>query len=172
MLREKYRGGRHQRVVGISWASYNADLGKEKSLELLDFAPILRQANVRFVNLQYRSASAEVAAVEQALGIQIVTDESIDPLGDLDDVAAQVAAMDLVISVSNTIVHMAGALDIPVWNIVPAYDASGMWHWFHDVEESPWYPAMKIYRRRQAGVAPLIARIAADLRDFTEISMD
>lgn len=171
-LRQKYRDGAHKRIVGISWASYNVDLGKEKTLSLLDFGPILRIPNVTFVNLQYQSSPDEVAAVERALGIRILTDETIDPLGDLDGVAAQIAAMDLVISVSNTTVHVAGALNIPVWNIVPAYNASGMWHWFHDVAESPWYPSMKIYRRRERDAASLMAGIAADLQYFAEKSMD
>lgn len=171
-LKRKYRDRTVPFVVGISWASYNADLGKEKTLALGDLAPILRQSYVKFVNLQYREAPGDVAAVERALGINILTDEAIDPLGDIDDIAAQVAALDLVISVSNTVVHIAGALNVPVWNIVPAYNASGMWHWFHDVETSPWYPSMRIYRRREKNVGPLVEKIAQDLRDFVEKSMD
>ncbi|MBY0510772.1 MAG: tetratricopeptide repeat protein [Rhodospirillaceae bacterium] len=167
-LRQKYRQDGKKLVVGISWASYNADLGKEKTLSLLDFAPILRQRDVEFVNLQYRSPRDELASIQRDLNVKITTDDDIDFLGDLDDIAAQIAAMDLVISVSNTVVHLAGALNVPVWNIVPAYNATGMWHWFHNLEHSPWYPSMKIYRRKQRDVGPLIARIAEDLRDFAE----
>jgi tetratricopeptide (TPR) repeat protein len=170
-FRKRYGGGTGNVIVGISWASYNAALGKEKTLALRDLAPILRVPGVTFINLQYRSSPNEVAAVEKDLGVRILTDPLIDPLGDIDDLAGQISALDLVVSVSNTNVHLAGALNVPVWNIVPAYNASGMWHWFHDLDQSPWYPAMRIYRRRQENVAPLIESIAADLKNFAEISM-
>jgi tetratricopeptide (TPR) repeat protein len=170
-FRKRYAGGKGNVIVGISWASYNAALGKEKTLALRDLAPILRVQGVTFINLQYRASPDEVAAVENELGVRLLTDPSLDPLGHIDDLAAQISALDLVISVSNTNVHLAGALNVPVWNIVPAYNASGMWHWFHDFEQSPWYPAMRIYRRRQENVGPLVESIAAALKNFAEISM-
>ncbi len=161
-LRRKYRQD-SAFVVGLSWASTRSALGGTKTMDLAAFAPILRQRGVTFVNLQYGADPAEVAAVEGAIGVRIVTDPAVDPLGDMDAVAAQVAAMDLVICVSNTAAHVAGALNVPVWNVIPGYTASGMWHWFSGSERSPWYPSMKIYRRVQESDAGLMSQIAADL---------
>lgn len=161
-LRRKYqRDG--ALVVGISWGSTRSGLGVTKTMDLAAFAPILRQGGVVFVNLQYAADTAEVAAVENALGVRILTDTTVEPLGDMDAVAAQVAATDLVICVSNTVAHVAGALNVSVWNIIPGYKASGMWHWFSGSERSPWYPSMKIYRRVQEDDATLMNQIAADL---------
>jgi hypothetical protein len=162
-LRGKYKTAGKPYVVGISWASTRSNLGPTKTMNLAEFIPVLRQHGVVFVNLQYAADDAEVASVEKALGIQIVTDPAVDPLGDMDAIAAQVAAMDLVICVSNTVAHIAGALGVPVWNILPAYSASGMWHWFSGSDASPWYPSMKIYRRKQQSAEVLMAQIAADL---------
>jgi len=161
-LRHRYsRDGR--RIVGLSWASNRSGTGPHKTMRLAEFAPLLRQPGIVFVNLQYDADHAEVAALAQAVGTELITDQDIDLLGDMDAVAAQIAAMDLVISVSNTAVHLAGALNVPVWNIIPGYNASGMWHWFSGQGVSPWYPSMKIYRRDEKNNASIIDALAHDL---------
>ena len=88
-------------------------------------------------------------------------DSSADPLGDLDRYAAQLAALDLVISVSNTTVHVAGALGVPTWVIVPE-GRGGLWYWFTEGERSPWYAAVRLFRRRAGG--NILDDIAAALR--------
>ena len=168
VLRRKYRKTPEVLVVGLSWASGKSLFNAPKTLALSEFSPILRQPGIVFVNLQYEYQASEIAEIRAALGVEIVCDDTVDMSGDIDAPAAQVAAMDLVISVSNTVVHIAGALNVPVWNIVPGYNASGMWHWFYESEESPWYPSMKIYRRKQQESRELMDRIAADLWAFRE----
>ena len=71
-----------------------------------------------------------------------------DPLQDLDNFAAQIAALDLVISVDNATVHMAGALGVPVWTLLPY---SPNWRWMLDREDTPWYPAMRLFRQPAFG---------------------
>jgi ADP-heptose:LPS heptosyltransferase len=69
-------------------------------------------------------------------------------MSDLDAFAAQVAAMDLVISVSNTTVHMSGALGVPTWvmlNTVP------LPCWLLERDDSPWYPSVRLFRQSAAG---------------------
>ena len=163
-LRRRYKKAPEILVVGLSWASKKSSFMAQKTLALSEFAPILRQPGIIFVSLQHESQPHEIAEIRAAFGVDIVCDDAVDLSGDLDDAAAQVAAMDLVISVSNTTAHIAGALNVPVWNIVPGYNASGMWHWFYDSEESPWYPAMKIYRRKQRDDHDLMSRVAVDLQ--------
>lgn len=163
-LRAKYKGDAKALVVGLSWASKQSRFDKNKTLALLAFALILRQKGVVFVNLQYAADAEEIADVRAALGVDIISDDTIDPAGDMDDVAAQIAAMDLVICVSNSAAHIAGALNVPVWNIIPGHNTSGMWHWFHNLQGSPWYPSMKIYRRTEGTTESLMTRLAHDLQ--------
>lgn len=153
-----------KRVVGLSWSSNRSKQGKDKSLTLADFLPVLQVAGVSFVNLQYGADPAEIAAVQKVSGVTLITDPDIDFAGDMDAVAAQTAALDLVISVSNTAVHVAGALNVPVWNIVPAHNSTGLWHWFADSTQSPWYPTMTLYRRHDPTPHSLMQRLAQDLR--------
>ena len=160
-LRQRYAKGRF--VVGLAWASKGSKHTGVKSLALAAFAPVLRIPGAVFVSLQHGAGADEIAAVCRDLGVNVVVDPEIDPAGDCDAIAAQIAAMDLVISVSNTAVHMAGALNVPVWNIVPGHNTSAMWHWFYKTDTSPWYPSMKLYRREAAHSGALMERVAADL---------
>jgi ADP-heptose:LPS heptosyltransferase len=98
------------------------------------------------------------------LGVAVYQDAEIDSLKDLDGFAAQVAAMDLVISVSNTTVHFAGALNVPVWTLLSA-GLGLLWYWFRDREDSPWYPSMRLLRQQHLGDwGDVIARAAVELR--------
>ena len=77
------------------------------------------------------------------------------------ETAADLANMDLVISVDTFAAHLAGALDRRVWLMLP-YAAD--WRWMLDREDSPWYPSMRLFRQCTAGDwRPLIDTIAREL---------
>ncbi len=147
-LRERYQASTKNLLVGISWRSASGATGRFKSLDLERWRPILDVPGITFVSLQYGDARADIARA--GLEGRVITDPTVDPSGDLDAVAAQVAAMDLVISVSNTTVHMAGALDKPVWVLTPT-GPGAHWYWFRDRADSPWYPAARLFRQTSAG---------------------
>jgi tetratricopeptide (TPR) repeat protein len=148
-------------LVGLAWHSQRQELGDAKSMALLDWAPILRDRRAVFIDLQYGDTRAERAAVARELGVTIRRDDRIDQLRDLDAFAAQVAALDHVISISNTTVHVAGALGIPTWALVPR--GKGLhWYWFNDRDDSPFYPRLRLFRQKTRGAwADVIARVAA-----------
>ena len=98
-----------------------------------------------FVNLQYGNTKQEIEEyVSVQSDISIYLDDEIDPLKNLDDFATQVSILDLVISIDNTTVHMAGALGQKVWTLLP-YTPD--WRWMLNREDTPWYPSMKLFRR-------------------------
>ena len=66
----------------------------------------------------------------------------------LDDVAAKIASLDLVITVDNTTAHLAGALGVPVWTLLPA---AADWRWMTGRDDSLWYAGMTLFRQTQAG---------------------
>jgi len=95
-------------LIGLSWWSSNTHK------DLPDFQTLttaLRQIPGTLVSVQYAPQEAGLTALSEALApVPLLYDPQIDPATDLDASAAQIAAMDLVVSVSNTTVHMAGAL--------------------------------------------------------------
>ncbi len=145
-LRRKYEevaGGR--RIVGLAWKSAHRVYGLSKSATLAEFGTILEVPGTLFVNLQYGDCAEEIKAAKQKFGVEIHQDPEIDPLADMDGFFAQVAAMDLVISTSNSAAHVAGALNVPTWLLLP-HGRGALWYWFLRREDSPWYPSMKIFR--------------------------
>jgi hypothetical protein len=71
-------------------------------------------------------------------------DGADDPL----TTAQLMRAMDLVITIDSMPAHLAGALGVPTWTLLPT-DAD--WRWMEDRDDSPWYPAMRLFRQQRAG---------------------
>jgi len=150
-LKARYRVDNGDRpVIGLSWSSTNPAFGREKSVALADLAPILTACPARFVSLQYGADPADIAATAKTFAIDLIADSDIDPLIDLDAFAAQVSAMDLIITTSNTTAHMAGALGKPCWVLVPT-GTGLLWYWFLDRSDSPWYPSLTLFRQPRNG---------------------
>ncbi|NJO35361.1 MAG: tetratricopeptide repeat protein [Rhodospirillales bacterium] len=119
-IRHRYRDRLGDRpLVGVSWRGGSGEARNIRSIPLAAWSPILNQREFGFVNLQYGDCRADLAAVQGQTGVEVLHDERVDPLKSLDDFAAQTAAMDLVISIDNSTVHMAGALNVPVWAMLP-----------------------------------------------------
>jgi len=88
-------------------------------------------------------------------------DRTVDQLTYIDRFAAQVAAMDMVISIDNSTAHLAGALGVPVWVLLPHLPE---WRWMLDREDSPWYPTMRLFRQPRPGDwKPVVARVQEQL---------
>lgn len=76
-----------------------------------------------------------------------------DPLA----TAQLMRAMDLVITIDSMPAHLAGALGVPTWTLLPA-DAD--WRWLEQRDDSPWYPTMRLFRQQHAGEwQPVIERV-------------
>jgi tetratricopeptide (TPR) repeat protein len=149
-LRERLKAD-GRAVVGLSWVSQNPRWGKSKSARLSDFKGLLDLPNCRFVDLQYGNTLGERASVTHDLGVTVERLEDIDNTNDLDGLAALIAACDLVVSVSNTTAHLAGALGTPTWTLVP-HGHARIWYWFQEGDMSPWYPRVRV--RRQSNDQP------------------
>lgn len=141
--------------IGIAWRSKPVGVGLEnaifsaaKSTELADWEPILRCSGVDFINLQYGDCAAELLAVRDKFGVEIHQDAVVDQLVSLDDFAAQIAALDLVIAASNTTVHLAGALGAPTWTMIPFVPD---WRWQMARDDTLWYPDMRLFRQPATG---------------------
>jgi ADP-heptose:LPS heptosyltransferase len=84
-------------------------------------------------------------------------------MGDFADGAALINELDLIITVDTAIAHLAGALGIPCWVMIPVVETD--WRWLVDRDDSPWYPiGMRIYRQTvDYEWCDVVAKIKADL---------
>lgn len=155
--------------VGISWRSANPTIGDAKSLQLEQLLPLLSVPDVQFFSLQYGDTAAELDRFRTSHGLSIYRDPAVDPTADLDGLAAQIAALDLVISTSNSTVHLAGALGTPT-RVLLHRDKGLPWYWGYDGERVPWYPNTRLLRCRERGAwGPVIAEATAQVRTASGI---
>jgi len=167
-FRSEYKTGGDLVLVGISWTSGNRQEGLKRSIGLEHWGPILKTAAVRFVNLQYGQCSRELQAAYNQLGVEVLQDKRVNPLINLDTFAAQVAAMDLVISVDNSTVHFAGALGVEVWTMLPTVPD---WRWGLEGDRTCWYPTMRLFRQDEMGKwEPVISSVAQELTSLINLN--
>jgi ADP-heptose:LPS heptosyltransferase len=77
-------------------------------------------------------------------------------INDCEETAALIAALDVVITVCSSVVHLAGALGKPTWVLVPTCPE---WRYLHSGETMPWYPSVRLFRQSSPGdwLRPLAA---------------
>jgi len=163
-LRTRYRewsGGRP--VVAVAWKSVNVAF-KGKNLPLSAWGPVLGNRGALFLCAQYGDVAGDLEAARAATGVAVVRDPEVDPLADLDGFAAQLAAVDLVISISNSTIHQACGLGRPVWGVLHLRPD---WRWGVEGTGCPWFPSLRLYRQTARGDwDPVLGRIGADLRGW------
>jgi tetratricopeptide (TPR) repeat protein len=149
--------------VGISWQGNPRNKAdRYRSVPLRAFVDLARVAGVRLFSLQkgagveqLRELSADCPAID--LGSRL--DERSGPFR---DTAAVMRNLDLVISVDTALVHLAGALGVPVWVVLAA---ASDWRWLLDRPDSPWYPSARLFRQARWGEwDEVFARMAGELR--------
>jgi tetratricopeptide (TPR) repeat protein len=159
-LRKRYRNLFGQRpIVGLSWRGGFGESGRLRSIPLSEWSPILQHRDFGFVSLQYGDCRAELAAVRDQIEAEVHYDDTVDSLVSLDDFAVQTSAMDLVISIDNSTVHMAGALDVPVWVLLPVVPD---WRWMLKRTDSPWYSSARLFRQTSRGDWLSVLAVVAD----------
>ncbi len=134
-----------QLKVGLAWAGsplYKND--RTRSIRLEQFAPLAQMAGVHFFSLQKGPASEQLRTPPPGLRI---TDWS-EEFGDLNQAAALIANLDVVLTVDTATAHLAGALARPTWVLLPQ---PADWRWLLSRDDSPWYPTMRLFRQASPG---------------------
>lgn len=142
--------------AGLVWAGnreHKCDALRSCPLAL--FAPVLAVPGVRFFALQKDIDAGELAAAARIAPIEALN-------ADLAATAAAIEALDLIITVDTAIAHLAATLGRPTWLLLASFCD---WRWLLGRDDSPWYPAMRLFRQRGRGDwGEVMARVAAALR--------
>jgi len=150
-------------VIGIAWSGGIAKTGaKFRRVDLERLRPVLESVDAHFVSLQYKPAGKEIAAFkEQYPHIDLVEYPHGTLSNDYDDTVAMIAAMDHVVAMHTTAVHVAGGLGVPCWTLVPM---NSQWRYGQGYEDFPWAKSLKLYRQTKRGEwTEVIKRLADEL---------
>ncbi|MFT4438866.1 tetratricopeptide repeat protein [Caballeronia sp. 15715] len=149
--------------VGLVWkGNAEHDNDAQRSLRhFSDLAPLWSVSGTRFISLQV--GDAEMQADEcKALQPALCLGREIRDFG---DTAAIVAQLNLVICVDTAIAHVAGALGVACWLMLPQTGVD--WRWHRTGNNSPWYPKdMYLFRQDQGGWPALINEVKDALADI------
>ena len=124
--------------------------GNLRSIPLGVFMDSLVRDGIRLVALQYGMTDSEMIAAGDACWPGIWED--------FDDVAALISELDAVVTIDNTVAHLAGALGC---RGVVLLHASPEWRYLKDGDRMPWYPSLSLVRRslRQSWETTLSAAV-------------
>lgn len=147
-------------TVGLVWAgrpTHKNDHNRSMTLEML--APLAEIPDLRFVSLQ-KGAPARQAETPPA-GMLLF--EATDLIHSFADTAALLTHVDLLITVDTSVAHLAGGMGKPVWVFIPDPPE---WRWLENRTDTPWYPSMRLFRRKGDEPWPnVVERVAVALRD-------
>lgn len=108
--------------------------------------------NGTLFSLQYDSRAhgyPDIGKIDWAEGAEGLNLVDLSPyMEDFNRTAKMIENLDLVITVDSVVTHIAGAIGIPTWLLLPYVPD---WRWGIDGSITPWYPNMKIFRQRKIG---------------------
>ena len=132
--------------IGIAWTGGLPKTGTQKrSLHLEDFVPILKSVDATWVSLQYKDPSAEIEQLQETHGITVHHWPRVGEAFDIDELAAAISELDLVITVTTAAVHLTGALGKEAWVIAPR---KSRWFYRASGDTIPWYKTVHMFRQR------------------------
>ena len=134
----------NKKLIGLSWNTTNRQFGPERNIGLCLFSSLFNNPNLNFINLQYGDHSKEINKVENNLGKKIFSESECDNKNDIDGLAQQMLNCDLVISIDNSTVHLAGFLNVKTYILLP-YVCD--YRWQEERKDTPWYPNSLIFRQ-------------------------
>jgi tetratricopeptide (TPR) repeat protein len=141
-------------TIGIAWTGGTwRNAGSFRQLPLEQWQPLFDAVDANWVSLQYKDAANEIG------GTPVKQYPWATLTKDYDDTAALVSSCDLVIGMQTSVNHLAGALGVPNWIILPK---TSQWRYGEAYDDLPWYKGTKLYRQGQQ-LWP-IATIANDLK--------
>ena len=133
--------------VGISWKSLNEKC-QYRNIDLTQMLPILSNPHCDFINLQFGKFDEDLQQLQSKHGIKIRTIKEVDNYNNIEDLAALINCLDLVINIQNSNADLAGALGQKTWVMVTK---NPEWRWAVKEKKSLWYPTTKIFRQEKAG---------------------
>lgn len=151
--------------IGICWqpgddSHLGVDQKRNLSLDQLKSLAHAKNGNVTFYSLQM-GGSTKKQIKTASFPIKTFEGDFDKTHGSFMDTAAVMEHLDLVITVDTSIAHLAGALGVKTWIVLP-YCADV--RWMSKRSNSVWYPTVTLFRQEEAGNwSTVIQKIKSEL---------
>jgi len=144
--------------IGISWRGSSGHQNDFfRSIHCVEvLLDLVKDKKYNFFSLQYDLNSNE----QDILGEHIKYDSSL--LEGFENTANFINRLDLIISVDTSTIHLASALNVPCWSLLPDFNVD--WRWTDNATETIWYKSVKLYRNsNREGWSELLKKVKLDL---------
>lgn len=143
--------------IGLSWRGNPVQLNdRNRSTSLEVFQRHFKGEGMHFFSLQKDRPAEEAKLPDHFIDLG-------QEFENFSDTAAAMKNLDLVISVCTAVTHMAGAVGAPTWTLL---SNPCDWRWMLDREDTPWYPTMRLIRKKPGeSWDGILARVAKDLKN-------
>lgn len=122
--------------VGIAWRGGSGSSGNAVPFE--EFTRLQEIEGIELYSLEYPRDADEL----RRLGAIDLACKEIELL------ASRMQKLDLIVTVDSYLAHLAGAMGLRVWTLLPA---NSDWRWMEGRSDSPWYPSMQLFRQAVRG---------------------
>lgn len=136
--------------IGLAWKGNPQHAADRHRSIALDALSLLQDLPVQWISIHKEPTTADW--LHQPLA----------PETGVEDLAALMGSLDLILTIDSMPAHLAGALGRPVWVLLSHVPD---WRWQMDRTHTPWYPTMRLFRQDESGWAPVIERVACALRE-------
>lgn len=138
--------------IGLAWAARNGPApDPARSVPFAMLEPLLRRADIEWHLVQREPPAGDLMGAVDHSAL----------LTDFAQTAALLGAMDMVVTVDTAIAHLAGALHMNTWLMLPL---AADWRWMQDRDDSLWYPSVRLFRQKRRGQwAPVLEAVSRNL---------
>jgi tetratricopeptide (TPR) repeat protein len=146
--------------IGLVWTgSATHERDKERSVPLSSFAPLWKA----FPDAQF-FAPFVGRGLDEIAALRAPVADLSDSIRDFADTASFLAQMDLLISVDTAAAHLAGAMGVPCFLLLPYVPD---WRWGLEGKTTDWYASLRLFRRGAGDDwAAVVERIVAEIRSL------
>ncbi len=122
--------------IGIKWQG-NTYYDQDRVIPAISFKPLMDIPNTQFYSFQTFEGAEDIKVLDNIINVG-------KDLRDFSQTAAALSNLDLVICNDTSLAHLAGAMGIPCWIVLP-YDVN--WRWHTDLSICDWYESVKLFRQ-------------------------
>lgn len=126
--------------VGIKWQG-NTFFDMDRVIPSEEFIPLMQVENTQYYSFQTFEGSEDISKLRNIIDIG-------KDLINFSQTAAALANLDLVICNDTSLAHLAGAMGIPCWIVLP-YEVN--WRWHSNLSKCDWYDSVKLFRQHKIG---------------------
>ncbi len=122
--------------AGLFWHG-NKKILKNRAIPFEMIKKLVKACPCRFYSFQLNAEDEESSNI---INLK-------DYINNYNDTAALLKNIDLLITADSSIVHMAGALGVKTFLLLPS---AAEWRWFFDTEKTIWYKNVKIFKQKNS----------------------